>query len=96
VVGSTATPPNACGRVNRNLLLLLLRGLVEPCGALPRKCYYYYDFHVEADETEEIDFEKIYQVKKDGAIRVEIFVKQHRMLVWENETWLQIQDRIAE
>jgi predicted metalloprotease len=53
------------------------------------------DFQVQANESEEINFEQVYKTEKVEPQQFEIFLKQQRFEVQENETWLQVLERLA-
>jgi hypothetical protein len=50
------------------------------------------EFQEEADEMDEIDFEKEYRTP----IETEVFIKQLKMTLWHNETRIQVSERSAD
>jgi hypothetical protein len=53
------------------------------------------DFQVRGDEFEVIDFNRVYEIKKAGPQHFEALMKQECFEVWENETWMQVSERLA-
>jgi hypothetical protein len=53
------------------------------------------DYQADTDEFEEIDFGRVYEIGRPGPQRFEVFLKKQRFEVRENETWLQIAERLA-